>query len=183
MERKTKTFIWGALAGAAIIIVAIVGLLAWGYFKGTTIQAEKSARQEKAVAEQVQRFGAVCSDALPEAMAYFYKTLVPTLSALQQGSSDWKQLPALTQGVKNQEKFLSHCSGQVHSLGDDSSFKLSRQLMSAANKLAIIHALLNGIEFGIRIDNCDQACQLTFVRSATEESGKLEKVLLGENAS
>jgi len=182
MERKTKTFIWGSLAGAAIIIVAIVGLLTWGYFKGTAIQAEKSARQEKAVAEQVQQFGAVCSDALPEAMAYFYKTLVPTLNALQQGS-DLKQLPTLTQGVKNQEKFLSHCSGQVHSLGNDSSFKLSRQLISAANKFATIHGLLNGIEFGIRIDNCDQACQLTLVRSATEESGKLEKVLLGENAS
>jgi hypothetical protein len=142
MEQKTKSFIWGTAAGAAVIVAAIVGLLTWGYFKGTAIQTEKSARQEKAVAEQVQQFGAVCSDAIPEAMAYFYTTLVPALNALQQGSFDLEQLPVLTQGVKNQNKFLSHCSGQVVSLGDDSSLKLSRRLMSASNEFASVRNYL-----------------------------------------
>lgn len=179
MERKTKTFIWGSLAGAAIIIVAIVGLLTWGYVKGTAIQAEKSARQEKAIAEQVQRFGAVCSDALPESMAYFYKTLVLAVNAMRQGGFDWGQLPSLMQGVKNQEKFLSHCSGQVVSLGDDSSLKLSRRLMLASSEFAHVHAYLNGIGFGMRINNCDQVCQQELVRRASEASEKLEKLLRG----
>lgn len=183
MERKTKSFIWGAVAGAAVIVVAIIGLLTWVYFKGTAIQTEKSARQEKAVAEQVQRFGAICSNAIPEAMTFFYKTLAPALNALQQGGFDWEQLPALTQGVKKQEQFLSHCSGQVHSLRDDSSFKLSRRLMSASTEFAFIHSYLHGIGFGMRIDNCDQACQQDLVRRAVEASGKLEKILRGDSES
>jgi hypothetical protein len=183
MERKIKSFIWGTVVGAALIVTAIVGLLTWGYFKGTAIQTEKSARQEKAVAEQVQQFGAVCSDAIPEAMAYFYTTLVPALNALQQGSFDLEQLPVLTQGVKNQNKFLSHCSGQVVSLGDDSSLKLSRRLMSASNEFASVRNYLHGIGFGIRINNCDQACQQDLVRRATEASGKLENILRGDNES
>ena len=183
MERKTKSFIWGTVAGAAVIVVTIIGLLTWVYFKGTAIQTEKSAQQEKAVAEQVQRFGAICSNAIPEAMTYFYKTLVPALNALQQGGFDWEQLPALIQGVKNQEKFLSHCAGQVVSLRDDSSLKLSRRLMSASTEFAFVHSYLNGIGFGIRINNCDQACQQDLVRRATEASGKLEKILRGDNES
>jgi hypothetical protein len=180
MEQKTKSFMWGTVAGAAVIVAAIVGLLTWGYFKGTAIQTEKSARQEKAVAEQVRQFGAICSDAIPEAMAYFYTTLVPALNALQQGRFDWEQLPALTQGVKNEEKFLSHCSGQVVSLQDASSLKLSRRLTSASNEFAFVHAYLHGIGFGMRINNCDQVCQQDLVRRATEASGKLEKTLRGD---
>ncbi|WP_211208713.1 hypothetical protein, partial [Thiobacillus thioparus] len=61
--------------------------------------------------------------------------------------------------VKNQEKFLSHCAGQVVSLRDDSSLKLSRRLMSASTEFAFIYSYLNGIGFCIRINNCDQACQ------------------------
>ncbi len=183
MARKTKIFIWGIVAGTAAIIVAIIGLLTWVYFKGTAIQTEKSARQEKAVTEQVQRFGVVCSNAIPEAMTYFYKTLEPALSALQQGSFDWEQLPALTEGVKNKEEFLRHCGGQVDSLQDDSSLKLSRRLMSSSSEFAFIHAYLHGIGFGMQINNCDQACQQDLVRRATEASGKLEKILRGNSES
>lgn len=177
MEQKTKSFIWGSVTGVAIIVVAIIGLFAWVYFKGAAIQTEKTAQQEKAVRAQLKRFHAVCSNAIPEAMTYLYKTLTPALSALRLGTFDWRQLPALIKDVKNKEEFLRHCAGQVVSLRDESSFKLSSRLMAASTEYGYIHAYLHGIEFGKRINNCDWTCQQGLVQRTVKASEKLEKIL------
>ena len=183
MEQKTKSFVWGTIAGVTLIVVAIIALSIWIYFKGAAIQTERSAQQEKAVKEQLKWFDAVCSNAIPEAMTYLYKTLTPALSALRQGTFDWQQLPALTEGVKKKEEFLRHCAGQVVSLRDENSFKLSRRLMAASGEYASVHAYLHGIGFGMRINNCDWTCQQGLVRRAAKASEKLEKILRGGSES
>lgn len=177
MEHKTKSFIWGTLAGTTLIVLAITALSIWIYFKGTAIQTEKSAQKEQAVKEQLKRFDAVCSNATPEAMTYLYKTLTPALSALQHGIFDWPQLPALTEGVKKKEAFLRHCGGEVVSPRDENSFKLSRRLMAASTQYGYIHAYLHGIEFGMRMDKCDKTCQKDLTQRAAKASEKLGKIL------
>ena len=183
MEQNTKSFIWGAAAATVVIVATTVGLFTWLYFKGTAIQTEKSAQQEKAAAEQLQRFGAVCSNAIPDVMAYYFTTLVPALNALQQEKFNLEQLPALNQGVKNKEDFLRHCAAQVDLARDESSLKLSRRLMSASTEFSSIYAYLHGIGYGNRINNCDQACQQDLVQRANEASTKLENVLRGNKES
>jgi hypothetical protein len=178
MERKTKSFLWGAVVGAVLLVAAIIGLIAYFYFKGTAIGVEKLARQQKAEAEQIQKFGTTCSNAVPEAMVYLHKTLIPTLNAYQEEHSDKEKLTALISGVERQKEFLGHCATRV-AIENEGSLKHSNQLMSAATGFSTIKAFLNGL----RINNCDQVCQKDLVRRAEEASAELENILLGRNES
>lgn len=175
MERKTKNFLWGTVAGAALLLVAILGLITYLYYKGTSVSAEKLAQQQKTEAEQNQRFGAVCSNAVPEAMTYLYKSLAPALNAMNEGRFDREALPTLTTGVKNQEAFLRHCATQVVSIRDQRSLKLSTRLMSASSEFSFVYAFLRGMQ----LSNCDQVCQQDFARRAAEASVRLENILRG----
>lgn len=178
MEQKTKSFLLGSAAGIALLLAAIIGFIAYLYHEGSGIRAEKSALQQKAVAEQMQRFGSTCSNAIPEAMAYLYRALAPALNALQAGNFDKEQLPALTMAVKNQEDFLRHCAGQDVSLQDERSLKRSMQLMSASSELSVVYANLRTM----RVSECDHVCQQDLVRRATEASLKFESVLRGNQS-
>ena len=182
MERKTKSFLWGAVVGAGLLIATIIGLITYLYFKGTAIGSEKLAQQQKAEAEQIQQFGATCSNAVPEAMAYLHKTLTPTLKAYQEERFNKEALSDLISGLKSQEKFLGHCATRVV-VQNESSLKHSNKLMSASTGFSTVYAFLNGLQTGMRINNCDQVCHQDLVRRATEESVKIENVLRGRNES
>ena len=178
MESKTKTFLWGTVAGVALLLVAITGLLTYLYYKGAEIRTEASAQEQKDVAEQIQRFGSTCTNAIPEATAYLFKTLEPALNAMQEGHFKKEQLPALTEGVKSHEEFLRHCSGKVFSVRDESSHIISTRMMSASSELSSVYAYL----YPMRLSACDPMCQRDLARRAREASGKLENLLRGNES-
>ena len=178
MERKTKSFLWGAIVGVALLIAAIIGLITYLSSKGTAIHAEKLAQQQKAEAEQIQQFGTTCPNAVPEAMVYLHKTLTPALNTHQEGGFDKEGLTDLVSGVKKQKEFLGYCATRV-AVQDERSLKHSNQLMSASTGFATVNAFLNGL----RINNCDQVCQQDLVQRAIEASVELENVLRGRNVS
>jgi hypothetical protein len=178
MESKTKTFLWGTVAGVALLLVAIAGLLIFVYYKGAEIHEEASVQKQKDVAEQIQRFGTTCTNAVPEAMAFFFKTLEPALNAMQEGRFKKEQLSVLTSGIKNQQEFLGHCSGKVFSVRDESTHKLSTRLMNASSEFASVYVYFDAMQHSA----CDPMCQQDFVRRATEASGKLEILLRGNES-
>lgn len=178
MKPKTKNFLRSSVAGVALLLVAIAGLLTYVYYKGTEIQTEASAQKQKDVAEQIQRFGSTCTNAVPEAMAYLFKTLEPALNAMQESNFKQEQLPTLTAGVKNHEEFLRYCSGKVFSVRDGTSHNISTRLMSASSELGSVYAYLNSM----RLSACDPMCQQDLARRATEASGKLENLLRGNES-
>jgi hypothetical protein len=178
MESKTKTFLWGTVVGVALLLVAITGLLTYLYYKGAEIRTEASAQKQKDVAEQIQRFGSTCTNAIPEATAYLFKTLEPALNAMQDGRFKKEQLSALTSGIKNQQEFLGHCSGKVFSVRDESTLKLSKRLMNASTEFASVYVYFDAMQ----LSACDPMCQQGFVRRATEASGKLEILLRGNES-
>jgi hypothetical protein len=174
MEHRTKSFLWGTVVGAALLLVAIIGLITYLYFKGTTVGEEKLARQQNAEAEQIQEFGTTCSNAVSEALVYLHKTLTPALNAYPEWRSNKEALTDLISGVGRQEEFLSHCATQA-AIHDESSLKRSKQLMSASTGFSTINAFLNGLQ----INNCDQACQKDLVRRVEEASVEVEDALRG----
>jgi len=173
MELK-KNFLWGAVVGAALVVIAIIGLFTYLYFKGSSIRAERLALQQKAEAEQIQRFGTTCSNAIPEALVYLHKVLTPALNSYQQGVFDKDALTAVVTGVKNKEEFLRNCATQAL-VEDKGSLKRSSQLMSASNELSIIYVYLDSLA----INNCDHECRQDLARRATEATVILESMLRG----
>ncbi len=165
MKLKTKSFFWGTATGIALTLFLGIGL--------TETHAAESVPQQETEAEQMQRFGSTCQDALSEALSYFNQTLSPALKALREGRFYMSQLPNLTAGVESQRKFLSYCATHVVSIQDRSSLKLSNRLMSASEELSDVFAYLNSI----RLSACDPICQRDLIRRATEASAKFENIL------
>ncbi|MBI5890489.1 MAG: hypothetical protein HZB47_07405 [Nitrosomonadales bacterium] len=174
MELKTKNFLWGAVVGAALVGATIIGFFTYLYFKGASISAEKLIHQQKAEAEQVQRFGTTCANVIPDAMVYLHNALTPTLKSYQEGRFNKEALTAMISGVKNKVEFLRHCATQV-SVKNESELKRSSQLMSASHELSNVYVYLDSLA----INNCDHECQQDLVRRAIEASVKLESLLRG----
>ena len=176
MELKSKNFLLGTVVGAALLFVAIVGILTYFYFKGSAIKTEQLAKQQKLEAEQTQRFSNTCSNAIPDAMLYLHDALTPTLKSYQQGNFDKEALTIVTSKVNNKKEFLSHCATNM-SFKDHSSLKRSSQLMSASHEFANVYVYLNSIA----INNCDNECQQHLVHRSIEATVKLKNILLGND--